>query len=64
MFSNSHHKSSIQTVYEKGFNDGKIKGLQEAVLLLDDYRFVGDEDIDGAVLHILRDKLKDLYGKE
>jgi hypothetical protein len=63
-FHNGHHKSSIQTVYEKGLKDGQIKGLQDVVKIIDEYQYVDNGYIDDSVIIEIRDRLRDLYASE
>lgn len=63
-FHNGHHKSSIQTVYEKGLKDGQIKGLKDALIIIDEYQYATNGDIDDDIIIELRDKLRDLYASE
>lgn len=63
-FHNGHHKSSIQTVYEKGLKDGQIRGIKDALIIIDEYQYATNGDIDDDIIIELRDKLRDLYASE
>jgi hypothetical protein len=63
-FHNGHHKSSIQTVYEKGLKDGQIKGIQDVIKIIDEQQYTDDAYVDDSILIEIQDKLRDLYASE
>lgn len=63
-FHNGHHKSSIQTVYEKGLKDGQIKGIQDIVKIIDEHVYTDDAYVEDSILIEIKDRLRDLYASE
>lgn len=63
-FNNGLHKSSIQTVYEKGLKDGQIKGLADVMRIIDEQIYTDDAYVDDSVLIAIQDKLRGLNASE
>lgn len=63
-FTNGPHRSSIQTVYEKGLKDGQIKGLQDVIMIIDEQQYTDDAWVDDSVLIAIQDRLRSLHGSE
>lgn len=63
-FTNGPHKSSIQTVYEKGLKDGQIKGIQDVIMIIDEQIYTDDAYIEDSVLIAIKDKLRGLHASE
>lgn len=63
-FSNGPHKSSIQTVYEKGLKDGQIKGVADVMRIIDEQIYADDAYVDDSILIAIQDKLRGLHASE
>ena len=63
-FTNGPHKSSIQTVYEKGLKDGQIKGVADVMRIIDEQIYADDAYVDDSILIAIQDKLRGLHGSE
>ena len=64
VFTNGPHKSSIQTVYEKGLKDGQIKGLSDVMRIIDEQIYADDAYIDDSIMIAIQDKLRGLHASE
>lgn len=63
-FTNGPHKSSIQTVYEKGLKDGQIKGVADVIRIIDEQIYADDAYVDDSILIAIQDKLRGLHASE
>jgi len=63
-FTNGQHKSSIQTVYEKGLKDGQIKGVADVMRIIDEQIYADDAYVDDSILIAIQDKLRGLHASE
>lgn len=63
-FTNGPHKSSIQTVYEKGLKDGQIKGVADVMRIIDEQIYADDAYVDDSILIAIQDKLRGLHASE